>query len=168
MKKTILALASILATSFGAFADTTLAEAYDGLSRLSGMSEKRVDKAQISGNATISNLKTSVVNVNQSNVQNYRDNFIYMMENLPVRNMVIGANNQRELAAVYATPAGNGLYNILIVKGDVLDGNFSTSYGQTNIAGVNAIKNCNVTMDSSELIFSPANYDSSNILSMTE
>jgi hypothetical protein len=116
----------------------------------------------------LKNIKTSVVTANQGNVQDYRDKFIYMMENLPIRDMVIGANNQRELAAVYAVPAGGGVYNVLIIQGNVLDGNFSTSYGQTNKAGVNAIRNCNLSMDGGELIFSPMAAGSATFISMTE
>ncbi len=168
MKKIILTLVTIFATGFAAMADTSLDQAYTSLSKLSGMSEKSVGTVQVDNNATLKNIKTSVVTANQGNVQDYRDKFIYMMENLPIRDMVIGANNQRDLAAVYAVPAGGGVYNVLIIQGNVLDGNFSTSYGQTNKAGVNAIRNCNLSMDGGELIFSPMAAGSANFISMTE
>lgn len=160
MKKLFLTLAALVATSFASFADTTLAEAYNGLSKLSGMTEQTVNKVMIDNNNVISNVKIATVNANDGNVQNYRDNFIYMTENLPMRNMVIGANNMRELASVYATPAGNGTYNVLILKGNTLDGNFTVSYGQTNAAGINAMRSSQLTMDSNELVLAPATQSS--------
>ncbi len=152
MKKLFLSIVAIAATSFASFADTTLSEAYNALAGLSGMSEKTVSSIQVSPNTSIKNVKTAAVSSSDANVQEYRDKFIYMMENLPVRHMVIGANNQRELAAVYSAPAGGGVYNVLIVTGNTLDGNFSVSYGQTNKAGVNAIRNSQVNMDSQALV----------------
>ncbi len=101
MKKIILTLVTIFATGFAAMADTSLDQAYTSLSKLSGMSEKSVGTVQVDNNATLKNIKTSVVTANQGNVQDYRDKFIYMMENLPIRDMVIGANNQRELALLF-------------------------------------------------------------------
>lgn len=154
MKKIFISIAAIAATTFASFADTSLSEAYNALSGMTGMSEKSVSAIQISPDASIKNVKTATVSSASGNAQEYRDKFIYMMENLPVRNMVIGANNQRELAAVYSSPAGGGLYNILIVTGNTLEGNFAVSYGQTNSAGVNAIRNSQVSMDSQELVVS--------------
>ncbi|MDE5675845.1 MAG: hypothetical protein K2I44_10965 [Muribaculaceae bacterium] len=169
MKKFILSIAVIAATSFASFADTTLSEAYNALSNLSGMSEKSASTLQITPNASIKNVKTSVVNTSSANAQEYRDKFIYMMENLPVRDMVIGANNQRELAAVYSTPAGGGIYNVLIVTGNTLEGNFSVSYGQTNRAGINAIRNSQVSMDSQELVVtSSPESGTNNFVSMNQ
>ena len=155
MKKLFLTLVAIVATSLIGFSQTTLADAYTQLSKLSGMSVEKVGKVTITPSTSLSNVKTASVTVGEANVQNYRDKFVWMTENLPVRNMVIGANNMREMAAVYAAPAGNGLYNVLILKGNTLDGSFSVSYGQTNKAGVNAMQSSQVTMDSSELVLTP-------------
>lgn len=151
MKKLILSIVSIAATSLASFADTSLAEAYNGLAALSGMSESTSQTIQVNPSVAIKNVKTSSVNVSSGDAQSYREKFIYMMENLPVRDMVIGANNMRELAAVYTTPAGNGQYNVLVVTGNTLDGNFSVSYGQTSKAGVNAMKASIVNMDKNKL-----------------
>ena len=155
MKKIFLSLIALVATSFAGFADTSLAEAYSGLAKLSGMTETTASKVQIDANNAICNLKTASVNAPSCCAQDYRDNFIFMMENLPVRNLVIGANNMRELASVYATPAGGGMYNVLIVTGNTPTGNFSVSYGQTNAAGVKAMRNCQVAMDATELVMAP-------------
>lgn len=169
MKKLFLTLVTIAATSLAGFADTTLAEAYKALSGMSGMKETQATAVQYDQNITFKSLSTASVTSSASNVQNYRDCFIYMMENLPVRNMVIGANNMRELAAVYATPAGGGVYDVLLVSGDALSGNFSVSYGQTNAAGVKAIRSYQVNMDADQLVFSlPSGSGSSELMGMNE
>lgn len=155
MKKIFLSLIALAATTFAGYADTSLAEAYSGLAKLPGMSEQTTQKVQIDNSSVITNVKTASVSASQGNVQDYRDNFIYMMENLPIRNMVIAANNMRELASVYAAPAGGGQYNILVITGDALSGNFSVSYGQTNAAGVKAMRECQVSMDATELVMAP-------------
>lgn len=155
MKKLFLSLIAIAATAFAGHADTSLAQAYSGLSKLSGMTEQTVQKVQIDSSNVISNVKTSSVSAAQGSVQDYRDNFIYMMENLPIRNMVIAANNMRELASVYATPAGGGMYDVLIIKGNTLDGNFSVSYGKANSSAVKAMRQMQVSMDAGELVMSP-------------
>lgn len=155
MKKLFLALVAIFATSVVSFADTSLAQAYKGLADLADMSEKSNGTVQVAPDATIKNVKTTSISTKPEFVQDYRDRFIYMMENLPVRNMVIGANNQRELAAVYATPVGGGQYDILIIKGNALTGKFSASYGQTSKATVDALKSYQVSMDSAELTIAP-------------
>lgn len=169
MKKLFLTLVAIMATSLVGFSQTTLADAYKSLASMSGMSEKTIDKAQVGQSAYIQDLKISKVSVAEGDVQGCRDKFIYMMENLPVRNMVIGANNQRELAAVYAVPAGGGLYNVLIIQGNALDGSFSASYGKTTKAGVSAMKNCNVSMDAEGLVMvTTPETGSETFISMTD
>lgn len=156
MKKIILSLVTLMATSLVGFADTTLAEAYKALAGLSGMSEKSVSSIQLTPSTSITDVKTAAINATPTCCDTYRAEFIYMMENLPVRNMVIGANNMRELAAVYSTPAGGGKYNILIVTGNSLNGNYSVSYGQTTKAGVDAMRNSQLSMDSDQLVVTPA------------
>lgn len=154
MKKIFLTLAVAVATTFAGFADTSLQQAYKGLAALKGMSETYVKSAAIDNNSSLTDLRTSVVSVTGGDVQALRDQFTYMTENLPVRQMVVGANNMRELAAVYATPAGNGKYNVLILTGNTLTGNFVTSYGQTDAAGVKALRNADVYMDADQLTMS--------------
>ncbi len=170
MKKLFLTLIALAATSFASFADTSLYEAYSGLAKLSGMTEQTNNTVRIDNNNVISNVKTASVSSNHASVQELHNSFIYMMENLPMGNMVIGANNMRELASVYSTPAGNGVYNVLIIKGNTLDGNFSVSYGQTNNEGVKAIRNCQVTMDSNELVLTPSqnNSPADSFITMTD
>lgn len=153
MKKILLAIATVVA-SFGiGFADTTLEGAYDQLSSLPGMSEKKADKVKLGENTVLRNVRTSSAQVDQNVIDQYRDKFVWMTENLPVRNMVIGANNRRELAAVYATPTGGGDYTVLIFKGNAVNGDFSISYGQTTPEGVAEINDASITMGNSEIVF---------------
>lgn len=151
MKKTILSIIAVVAACIPAFADTTLAEAYRGLANLSGMTEKNIKTVSIDDTASITNAKVSSVVAAPCDVQLYRDYFTYMTENLPVRQMVLGANNMNDMAFVYATPNGTGKYNVLMIVGDASAANFVTIYGQTSKAGVDAISNCSLTMDAQSL-----------------
>lgn len=160
MKKLFLTLVAIFATSILSFADTSLAQAYKGLASLADMQEKSTSQVAVTPSAKISNVKTTYISTQPEFVEDYRARFIYEMENLPVRNMIIGANNQRELATVYAVPAGGGVYDVLIIKGNTLTGNFSASYGQTSKAGVDAIRASKVLMDADELSVSIPDSDS--------
>lgn len=164
MKKLFLSLIAIAATSLAGFADTSLAEAYSQLSGMSGMTEKTVDKMPVDNKTAITNIKTANVSVSESNVQDYRANFIYTMESIPVRKMVVGANNMRELGAVYAEPIGGGKYNVLIINGNALGGSFTATFGQTTAAGIKAIRNSNVTMDATSLAIMPATEGGQNSL----
>ena len=74
---------------FSGFADTSTAQAYSELSGISGMTEKKVSNVQVDGKASISNIKTSKASVSGENAENYRAKFIYTMESLPVRKMVM-------------------------------------------------------------------------------
>ncbi len=155
MKKLFLTLVAIMAVSLTGFARTSLADAYNSLSKLSGMSETKAQKVMVDNNSAIKNMKTASISVSGDDIQAYREKFIFESENLPVRKMIVGANNMRDMAMIYAEPTGYGSYNILIIKGDTESGNFSASYGQTTAAGVKAIKGSQVTMDSQELVIIP-------------
>lgn len=165
MKKLFLTLIAVVATSLASLAQITLSDAYTSLAELPGMTSKSVSNVKIDGNAVIQNAKTASVATN--NVVNMRNQFFYMIESLPLRNQLIGANNQRELASVFAEPVGNGVYNVLVLKGDALTGNFSATYGQTNKAGIDAINNCSLTMDSDELVMTPTVSSTGDFISMT-
>lgn len=170
MKKLFLTLVAIFATSILSFADTSLAQAYKGLAGLADMSEKTSGQVTVAPGAKISNVKTTYISTKPEFVEDYRAHFIWELENLPVRNMILGANNQRELASVYAVPAGGGVYDVLIVKGNVLTGDFSASYGQTSKAGVDAIRASKVLMDAEELtvVLPDAESPADAFISMTE
>lgn len=90
MKKLFISIFVISITNLLGYADTTLSDTYDAISSLSGMSEKSVSKVSLSSDVAITNLKSATVNSSVSDVEKYRDNIIYTLENLPVRNMVIG------------------------------------------------------------------------------
>lgn len=168
MKKIFLTLAAIAVTSFASFADTSLKEAYNGLAKIPGMNETCYSSTATAGNITVTNAKAAVINVSGDDVQSLRDQFTWMTENLPVRQMVVGANNMREMAAVYATPAGNGKYNVLVLEGNALTGNFSALYGQTDAAGVKAFRNANVQMDAQQLSFTTTGAQPDTFISLEE
>ena len=165
MKKLFFTLIAVFATSLASLAQITLSDAYTSLAQLPGMSAKSTSTVQIDGSATINNAKT--VSVSTNNVGAMRNQFFYMIESLPLRNQLIGANNQRELASVFAEPAGNGMYNVLVMKGNALTGTFTATYGQTNKAGIDAISNCELTMDSDELVLTPTASSPGDFISMT-
>lgn len=163
MKKIILAIVAIVTSCSLSFADTTLESAYEQLSSLPGMSEKKADNVKIGENTVIRNFKSSTAKVDSKTIGQYRDKFVWMTENLPVRNMVIGANNRREMAAVYATPTAGGDYTVLIFKGNAINGDFNISYGQTTPEGIAEINDASVAMDNAELTFTAADADQAMI-----
>lgn len=170
MKKLFLTLIAIVATSAACFAQITLKDAYEGLADLPGMkSNQSCCTVKVCGNDAICNVvSASAQATNAASTQNLRDQFIYTIESLPIRNMLVGANNQREMATVFAEPAGNGQYNVLVLKANALSGDFTASYGQADQATVDAIRNSQVSMDSDELIISSPAAGNSQFISMTK
>lgn len=168
MKKLILTLAAIAAVTFSSSAQITLSDAYSSLAELPGMSIKATNSVQIDGITTIDDARVSTVKT--SNAGAMRNEFFYMIESLPLRSQVIGANNQHEIASIFAEPAANGKYNVLIMKGDASTGEFSAVYGQTDRQGVEAINSCELTMDAKELTMTPADKVpvDNHYMSMTE
>lgn len=156
MKKIILALVALVGTASASFADTTLAQAYKSLSGLAGMQETTAQSVAIDQNTALSNVKTIAVTAPQGETQAYRSAFIFEMENLPVRNIVMGANNMREMATIYAVPAQGGMYDVLMITGDTAGGIYSATYGQTDKAGVQAIKSSQMQMTPQALTITPA------------
>ncbi len=156
MKKILLTMVAVMASGLAVFADTTLESAYEQLSVLPGMSEKSVGKVKIGETTNLRNVRTATANVGQSDISAYRDKFVWMTENLPVRNMVIGANNRREMAAVYAVPTGGGDYTVLVFNGNAVTGDFSVSYGQTTPAGIAEMNSANLEMDNAEITMTAA------------
>lgn len=159
MKKIILAIVALMTSCLVSFADTSLESAFDQLSNLKGMSEKNVGKIMIGEKTYIRNARTASVSVDQDNIGEYRDKFVWMTENLPVRQMVIGANNRRELGAVYATPTASGDYSVLIFNGNAITGKFSVTYGQTTAAGVAEIQSSDLEMNNMALTITPESED---------
>lgn len=164
MKKLFIAIVALFSASTAVYADTSLESAFDQLSALPGMVEQNIGTVKISDDASLRNVKTYSVTVGEGDISSYRDKFVWMTENLPVRNMVIGANNRRELAAVYATPTAGGDYSVLIFKGNSIDGNFSVSYGQTTPAGIARINSADLVMDNAEIVLT---CDNDSFLSVT-
>lgn len=150
MKKLFLSLIAIVATSIASMAQISLDDAYTSLVNMPGMTEKSIDSVQIDPNTSINNLKT----VKCSSAR-YAQEFVYTYESLPVVNQLIGANNQDEMACAFTEPSDNGVYNVLFLLGEK-GGPYVAAYGQTDAAGVEAIRNCDVSMQGGELVMAPA------------
>lgn len=150
MKKLFLSLIAILATSLSGLAQISLEDAYSGLVNLPGMTEKSVDDVQISPDAVITNLQSATCRNGR-----YVQDFIYTYESLPVVNQIIGANNQNDMACAFTEPPVNGVYNVLFLVGQK-GGSYVAAYGQTNAAGIEAIRNCDVSMDGNSLVMAAA------------
>ncbi len=146
MKKLFLTLIAIVATSLAGMAQISLNDAYSGLVNLPGMQEKSIDQVQISPNTAITNLKSVSIKSPK-----YAQEFVYTVESLPIVNMLIGANNQDEMACAFTEPSEDGTYNVLFLLG-TKKGGYTAAYGQTSQAGVEAIRNCEVSMEGDQLI----------------
>ncbi|MDE7161022.1 MAG: hypothetical protein K2O24_09335 [Muribaculaceae bacterium] len=144
MKTRLLTLAALL-TSVSSFAQITLGDAYAVLADIPAMQTQSGKTAQVVRNANVRNVKNAAVS-DYKGRQDLQSEFFYMVESLPMRDMLVGANNGREMTYVFAQPAGVGAYNILVLSGDTDNGNYSASYGQTDAAGVQAIRDSKVTM----------------------
>lgn len=161
MKKHILTLVAIAAGSVAAMGQITLGDAYGCLADLGPMGRQSDPTVQIgkSAEATVRNVKTARCSgVKGSDMQNQ---FIYTVESLPIREQVFGANNGNDMAVIYAEPAGNGVYNILVLMSDTQGGDYVASYGQTDAAGVAALRDYDVTMDDASISL---NYGGNNSL----
>lgn len=145
MKKHIFTLAAAVLTCASAFAQITLSDAYSILADLPALKTKTEKNASTVRNASVRNSKTASVE-NYKGRQDLQSEFFYMVESLPMRQMLVGANNGREMTYVYAQPNGNGTYNLLVLSGDQDNGNYSATYGQTDAAGVQAIRDSKLTM----------------------
>lgn len=163
MKKHLLTLAAV-ATAFSGFAQITLADAYSCLAELPCMkqqSAKCVKSVNNDSNVTLRNVKSASA-IDYKGAQQVGNEFIYTVESLPIRNMLVGANNGNEMAVVFAEPAGANNYNVLVLCTDSVEGDYVALYCQTDAAGVNAIKNSNVTMDKDQLLVHLAQAPESN------
>jgi hypothetical protein len=166
MKKLFLTLIAVVATSLAGFSQITLIDAYSSLAQLPGMKSSSAKTVQIDSSSSITDATTATVKA--KDVVNTRNQFYYMIESLPVRNVLVSANNQRELATVFAQPAGNGLYSVLVLTGSVQTGEYSATYGFTDKAGIDAIGNSQVSMDSQELSITPTPGGSDNFISWVQ
>lgn len=165
MKKLFLTLLVSAISSLSSFAQITLIDAYTSLADLPGMKEKTCTTINVDDNTIIENTQTFAVNT--VDVDYMRGQFFNMIESLPMREVIISANNQREFATVYAQPAENGSYNLLILKGNSVSGDFSATYAKTDKATVEAINNCELILDRDELVVVPPSGASTEFITMS-
>lgn len=145
MKKLFLTLIAAVACTVSGFAQISLNDAYSSIVNHPGMVEKSIKDVPLNSDASIVNLR-SVTCTNPR----YAGEFYYTYESLPVVNMLIGANNQNDMACVFTEPSDNGVYNVLVLAGEA-GGPYVAAYGQTTAEGLEAIRNSQVTMDSDQL-----------------
>ena len=145
MKKFFLTLIALVATSIAGFAQISLDDAYNYLSSLPGMNEQQVGNVTLAPGVQITGLKSV-----SGSMARYQDEFINAYESLPIDNMLIGVNNQQEMACSFSEPSDNGVYNVFFIVGEK-GGKLTAAYGQTNADGLEAIANCDVSLDGKEL-----------------
>lgn len=145
MKKFFLTLIALVATSLAGLAQISLDDAYNYLSTLPGMTEKQVGNVQLTSGVQITGLKAV-----SGSMARYEDEFINAYESLPIDNMLIGVNNRQEMACSFSEPSDNGVYNVFFIIGEK-GGKMTAAYGQTTAEGLEAIANCDVSLDGKEL-----------------
>ncbi len=145
MKKLFFTLIAVLACSFTGFAQISLNDAYSSIVNHPGMVEAKVNDVPLNSTTSITNLR-SVTCTGPT----YASEFYYTYESLPVVNMLIGANNQNDMACAFTEPSDNGVYNVLFLVGEK-NGPYVAAYGQTTAEGLEIIRNCDVSMDSNNL-----------------
>lgn len=151
MKKQIFTLIAAATLAGSSYAQITLSDAYDGIAAIPALQAQKQDYTTLPGTTAKVDHAKSASAAGYKGAQDVATEFIYTVESLPLRNLLVGANNQNEMAYVFAEPAANGGYNILILEADLISGNYNCTYGHTDAAGVDAIRKSNVDMDASHL-----------------
>lgn len=151
MKKQIFTLIAAATLAGSSYAQITLSDAYDGIAAIPALQAQRQDYTTLPGTSARVDGAKSATASNYKGAQDIATEFIYTVESLPLRNMLVGANNQNEMAYIFAEPAAKGGYNILVLEADLLSGDYNCTYGHTDAAGVDAIRHSKVDMDSSHL-----------------
>lgn len=144
MKKFILTLVAIVACSVAGMAQITLSDAYTSLVNQPGMVEKNVGDVQLAPGATIYNLETVKAPAR------YAQEFVYTYESLPINYMLIGANNTEEMVSAFTEPSDTGVYNVFFLVGQK-GGPYVAALGQTDDAGLEAIRNSEVSLQGGNL-----------------
>lgn len=150
MKKLFLTLIAVIATSVAGFAQISLDDAYTSLANLPGITEKKTENIQIAPGAQLTGVRSVICPASR-----YSQEFVYTYESLPINNMLIGANNQSEMACAFTEPSTTGTYNVFFIVGEK-GGQMIAVYGQTNATGLEAIRNCEVSMQGDNLIMALA------------
>ncbi|MBD5355821.1 MAG: hypothetical protein HDR88_02290 [Bacteroides sp.] len=150
MKKLFLTLIAVIACTVSGFAQISLNDAYTSIVNHPGMVEKSVKDVQLNGNVSITNLRSTTC----TNPR-YASEFYYTYESLPVVNMLIGANNQSNMACAFTEPSDDGVYNVLFLVGEE-GGPYVAAYGQTTADGIEALRNSEVSMQGDNLVMALA------------
>lgn len=151
MKKFFITLIAVIATSVAGFAQISLNDAYTFLKSVPGMTENKVDQVTLAPGIQITNLKSVTGKTSKCQAA-----FINAYESLPIDNMLIGVNNQQDMACSFSEPSDSDVYNVFFIVGEK-NGTMTAAYGQTSAAGLEAIANCDVSLsdDGLEMAIAP-------------
>lgn len=166
MKTLFLSLIAVVATSLVSFAQSPLHEAYLSLADLPGAKAKSDMTIQVNGKADVNQART-VTTTSKSNIEGLRNEFMDVIESLPKDKMVMSANNQNEVATVFAEPGEHNLYNVLILQGDAVTGTFSATFGTSTESDVEAMGTTELS-GAHALVITPVAAGSGSFITMTE
>lgn len=167
MKKLFLSLIAILTVSLTSFSQATLHDAYLQLKDIPGMKIKNDHAIQINGIASVNQARTATA-VTEKNADRLRSRFTETIENLPTEDVIVNSGNESEFATILVEPSDHNLYNVLILQGDALTGEFSATYGTTTADGVDAISASKKMFDTNDLVLTPVATTTGVFIRMTE
>lgn len=167
MKKLFLSLIVILTTSLASFSQVTLHDAYLSLKDIPGMKIKNDQALQVNGIASVNQARTASA-VTDKNADKLRSQFAETIESLPTEDIIVNSGNQSEFATILVEPSDHNLFNVLILQGDALTGEFSATYGTTTADGVEAISSSKSALQANNLVLTPVASSNEVFISMTE
>lgn len=167
MKKLFLSIIAILAVSLTSFAQVTLHDAYLQIKDIPGMKIKNDQALQINGIANVNQARTASA-VTDKNADRLRTRFTETIASLPSEEVIVNSGNQSEFATILVEPSDHNLFNVLILQGDALTGQFSATYGTTTAEEVDAISSSKKVIETNDLVLTPVASTTGVFISMTE
>lgn len=167
MKKLFLSLIALTVTSLASLAHGTLSDAYLSVADLPGMKLISELPVQITNTTDIQSVRT-VSAVTHDNIEKLHGEFVEVIESIPQGEVIKTNTDQPEFATVFAEPTDSGNYDILILQGNDVTGTFTATFGNTDEAGLKAIKNSKVSLDGNELVITPAASGAGTYITMTK
>lgn len=167
MKKLFLSLIALTVTSLTSLAEVTLNDAYLSVADLPGMKLVSELPVQITTTTDIQNVR-SVSATSHENIDKLHSDFTEVVASLPEGEVVKSNTVKPEFSTIFAEPDGSGQYNILILQGNDLTGIFTATYGNTDSAGLEAIKNSKVSLNGNDLVITPAPEGATEYIGMAQ
>lgn len=167
MKKLFLSLIALTVTSLTSLAEVTLNDAYLSVADLPGMKLISELPVQITTTTDIQSVRT-VAATSHENIDKLHSDFTEVIANIPEGELIQSNTVKPEFSTVFAEPTGSGQYNILILQGNDLTGVFTATYGNTDAAGLEAIKNSKVSLNGNDLVITPAPSSGTQYIGMAQ